>query len=164
MEHIQKHKFKDFIPLVGILIAISLFTVFMVGVADDPDIMYGMRMFMAGFFLIFGAFKIARWKGFVTAYREYDILAKRSIAYAYLYPLIEIGLGLSYLFAWNLFVTNIITIVVMGIGSVGVWQKLRMKEEIPCACLGVVFKIPMTKVTLFEDLSMATMAAIMLMI
>lgn len=167
MEHnhtIQKpkHTLKDFAPLISILVVIILFTVYMWNTADNPDPIFGMRIFMSGFFLIFGAFKLIKWKGFVRAYKEYDILAKKSTAYAYFYPLIEVGLGLAYFFAWNLLLTNIITLAIMLIGSYGVWLKLRQKEEIPCACLGVVFKLPMTKVTLFEDLLMAVMALVMI--
>ena len=157
-----RHNFKDFIPLISILILIALFTTYMWNTTSNPSFMFGMRMFMSGFFLIFGAFKLIKWKGFVMAYKEYDILAKRSTLYAYAYPLIEIGLGLAYFFAWNLLLTNIITLFIMLIGSYGVWLKLKKKEEIPCACLGVVFKIPMTKVTLFEDLLMSLMALVMI--
>lgn len=164
MNHIRpKHTLKDFVPLISILIVIILFTIYMWEITPNPDLMFGMRMFMSGFFIIFGAFKLIKWKGFVKAYKEYDVLAKKSTAYAYLYPLIEIGLGLAYFFAWSLLIINIITLVIMIIGSYGIWLKLRKKEEIPCACLGVVFKLPMTKVTLFEDLLMAAMALVMIL-
>jgi hypothetical protein len=163
MDHLkQKHTLKDFTPLISILAVIILFTAFIWSTADTPDLMFGARIFMSGFFLIFGAFKLIKWKGFVKAYKEYDILAKRSTIYAYLYPLIEISLGLAYFFAWNLLATNIITLVIMLIGSYGIWLKPKQKEEIPCACLGIVFKLPMTKITLFEDLLMAIMALVMI--
>ncbi len=162
--HRPKHTLKDFLPLISILAVIVLFTAYMLSTTSSPDVMFGMRMFMSGFFLIFGVFKIIKWKGFVQAYQEYDVLAKKSIFYAYLYPLIEIGLGLAYFFALNLLLTNIITLIIMLIGSYGVWLKLKEKEDIPCACLGVVFKLPMTKVTLFEDLLMALMAVTMISI
>ncbi|MEX0930235.1 MAG: MauE/DoxX family redox-associated membrane protein [Candidatus Paceibacterota bacterium] len=156
------HTIKDFLPLITILAVICAFTAYMVLSTSQPDLMYGMRMFMAGFFVVFGGFKMLRWRGFVEAYREYDLLAQRSMVYAYLYPLIEVGLGLAYFFAWQLVSVSSVTIVVMMIGAYGVWLKLRKREEIPCACHGVVFKIPMTKVTLFEDLLMAAMAVGML--
>ena len=52
----------------------------------------------------------------------------------------------------------------MLVGSIGVFQTLLDKRAIQCACLGTVFKLPMTKVTLAEDLGMAAMAAAMLII
>ena len=93
----------------------------------------------------------------------YDVLAKRSKVYAYLYPFLEIGFGLSYLFLWQLELVSAVVVVVMLIGAYGVYLKLKVHEEIPCACLGTVFKVPMTWVTLGEDLLMAGMALMILL-
>ena len=153
-----KTPFKDFIPLIIIFAAIIFFTVIRVVTTADTDLMFVMRNFMGGFFIIFGGFKVLNWKGFVEAYGIYDIIAKRSKIYGYLYPLIELGLGVAYLTAFNLIWINWVTLIIMLIGAIGVAQKIAEHEVIPCACLGVVFKIPMTKVTLIEDLLMAGMA------
>ena len=161
---VPKTPFKDFIPLIVIFSVIILFTVFMQLRASDADVMFAMRNFMGGFFIVFGGFKVLNWKGFAEAYSMYDIIAKRSRAYAYAYPVIELALGLAYLLAFQLLLTNIVTLVVMIVGSIGVANELRKKNQITCACLGVVFKIPMTKVTLIEDVLMATMAAVMILI
>jgi hypothetical protein len=50
----------------------------------------------------------------------------------------------------------------MGVGAVGVLRVLLDKRSIRCACLGTALNLPMTKVTLIEDLTMAAMAAVML--
>lgn len=160
----MKNKISDFIPLIIIFIAIFLFTIFMVKTNPGADLMFGMRMFMSGFFLVFGFFKVIKWKNFAIAYQEYDVIAKRSLLYARLYPLIEITLGLFYFFAISLLYTNIFTLIIMLISAYGVWLKLREGEEIMCACLGTVFKFPMTYVTLFEDLLMAIMALWMIIL
>lgn len=128
------------------------------------DIRGCMQDFMASFFIIFSLFKIINLKGFAKAYREYDSIAKHSIFYAYVYPFIELALGIAYLMRWNLMLINVITVIVMLISSVGVVQALMNKRLIPCACLGVVFKIPMTYVTLLEDLLMASMAFLMIIL
>ena len=93
----------------------------------------------------------------------YDVLAKRSKVYAYLYPFIELGFGLSYLFMWQVEAISVAVVVIMLIGAYGVYLKLKEHEEIPCACLGTVFKVPMTWVTLGEDLLMAGMALMILL-
>jgi hypothetical protein len=49
-----------------------------------------------------------------------------------------------------------------GIGAVGVIQSVMRRETIQCACLGNVFNLPMSKVTIIENLGMAAMAAWML--
>jgi len=151
-------KFKDFMPLIIIFSVIILATLLVQLYLGEWDTTHAMRDFMGFFFIVFGGFKVINWKGFVAAYSIYDIIAKRSKIYAYLYPVIEIGLGVSYLANFYPLITNWITFVIMIIGAIGVGIELRKKVEIPCACLGVLFKIPMTKVTLFEDLLMAAMA------
>ena len=126
------------------------------------DTMFAMRYFEGFFFLIFGVFKLFNWKGFVDAYSTYDIIAKRSRFYAYLYPLIELVLAAGYLFSFQLLAVAWTTLILMLIGSAGVAAELKKKNQIPCACLGVVFKIPMTWVTFIEDILMAIMAAVMI--
>ncbi|PIR69380.1 MAG: hypothetical protein COU47_03350 [Candidatus Niyogibacteria bacterium CG10_big_fil_rev_8_21_14_0_10_46_36] len=154
-----RRSFRDFIPLVVIFGVIALFTIMQSMRAGAWETAYLMRNFMGAFFIVFGGFKIIRWKGFVDAYQIYDIVAKRSRVYGYTYPIIELGLGFSYLFSFQLALVQVITIAIMCIGAIGVGQELVKKNTIPCACLGVVFKIPMTKVTFFEDILMAAMAA-----
>ncbi len=151
---------KDFLPLIVIFAGICAISAVLY-LVNDMDILVAMRAFMAGFFLVFGALKVLRLNAFAEAYRMYDLLAKRSVVYAYLYPFIELGLGLLYAFGAVLLLTNSVTLVVMLFSALGVYLQLRKGETIMCACLGTVFKVPMTWVTLFEDLLMAAMALAM---
>jgi copper chaperone CopZ len=123
-----------------------------------------MNDFMAGFFLVFSFFKLLSLSAFAQAYRGYDLIAAKSSAYAYTYPFIELALGIAYLIRWNPVATNWITLVVMLVSAAGVLNALRKRQLVECACLGTVFKLPMSKVTLIEDLSMAAMAAAMLVV
>jgi hypothetical protein len=50
----------------------------------------------------------------------------------------------------------------MGISAVGVIQSIVSEKKIRCACLGAVFNLPMSFVTLVEDGLMIVMAAWML--
>ncbi|SRR5258708_2663771 len=150
-----------FMPLIIIFTIILAFT-FLRQYLHGWNTVYGLNDFMAGFFLVFGAFKAFSWNTFAEAYSSYDIIAKRSRTYAFIYPLIEIILGLAFLFRLYPVFTNLVTLLVMSVSAIGVIQALAQKEEIQCACLGTIFKIPMTKVTLFEDLLMAAMAIAML--
>jgi len=159
----KSYPLKDFIPLIVIFLLILTITGIK-QVYSGFDIMGCMQDFMASFFIIFSLFKIINLKGFAQAYREYDIIAKHTIFYAYVYPFIELVLGIAYVMRWHPMLLNTITAMVMLISSIGVAQELMKKRSIPCACLGVVFKIPMTYVTLLEDLLMAAMALIMIVL
>jgi hypothetical protein len=124
--------------------------------------MLWMNYFMGGFFITFSFFKFLDLKGFAEAYATYDVLAKRLYRYGYLYPFLELLLGIAYLTLFNPLFTNITTIAIMGFSSIGVIQSIRDKKQIKCACLGTIFNLPMTFITLFEDLLMVAMAAVML--
>lgn len=159
----NKNHVKDLIPLFVIVGGILAFAILM-SIFKNQNFAFAMRMFMGGFFVIFGLLKVLKLKDFALAYKEYDILAQRSSLYAHAYPFIELILGILYFTHSVPITTAIITIVVMGIGAIGVYLKLKKKEEIPCACLGTVFKVPMTWVTLVEDLLMVAMAMGMLLL
>ena len=125
---------------------------------------YPMNTFMAGFFLVFSGFKLLDLPGFATAYATYDLLAKRWRGYGFIYPFLELGLGIAYLLHWRPSLIYVLTIIIMGFSSLGVVSALAKKQKIQCACLGTVLNLPMTLVTLVEDLLMVIMAVIMLLI
>lgn len=126
------------------------------------DGMRFMAYFMAGFFLAFSFFKLLDLQGFANSYRGYDLLAMRVPAYGYVYPFIELALGVAYLMGFDPWITNVINIVVMGFSTIGVLRAVLNKQQIQCACLGTVFKLPMSTVTIVEDLLMVAMAGAML--
>lgn len=124
--------------------------------------MQAMNIFMAGFFLTFSFFKMLDLKGFAESYSMYDIVAKKIKAYAFIYAFIELGLGIAYATNFEPLVTNMITLVIMSISIIGVLQSVLNKQKIKCACLGAVFNLPMSTVTIIEDALMIAMSAVML--
>lgn len=153
---------KTYQPLIVILVVLLLAVAVHQWYRGEFVPREAMRIFMAGFFIVFAGFKLTNLRGFADAYQTYDVIAKRSRAYAYAYPFIELALGLAYLFDIRPVLTNGVTIVVMGISSIGVYQAVKNKSVIQCACLGTFFKLPMPNVTLFEDVLMVAMAALSL--
>lgn len=123
-----------------------------------------MPNFMAGFFLVFSFFKLLDLAGFANSYAMYDVLAKRVPKYGYIYPFIELALGVAYLLAYRPVLINTITLIVMAFSSIGVILAVLSKQKIKCACLGTGFNLPMSTVTIIEDVLMAAMAAWMLVI
>lgn len=161
MAYSHKRPLKDFLPIIIIFASIFIFTAVALFVRGSWSTTFAMRMMMGSFFLIFGSFKVFNLNAFVDAYSTYDILAKRSRAYALIYPFIELTLAILYLANFGGIYRDIFTFVLMTVSSIGVIQKIRQKEVVPCACLGMVFKIPMTWVTLIEDVLMAMEAFFM---
>jgi hypothetical protein len=118
--------------------------------------------FMAGFFIVFGGFKLLDLKGFAEGYSTYDILARRVTAYAYAYPFIEIIFGLTMIYGSQNRLLLWIEFAVMAFSGFGVALKFMKREEIQCVCLGTFLKIPLTKITLVEDFGMAVLASLLL--
>lgn len=133
-------------------------------VSGDFSLHTLMSNFMGGFFVVFSLFKMINLPGFADAYSTYDVIAKRSRGFALAYPFIELALGVAYFLTFASTLVNIVTLLLMSVGSVGVAQALLKKRAIQCACLGTALKLPMTKVTLGEDMLMGAMALIMLLI
>ncbi len=121
-----------------------------------------MTNFMGGFFALFSLFKMIDVRGFANAYATYDLIASRSSSYALAYPFIELGLGIAYFVGIAPVLTNTITLTLMTISAIGVFRALLGGRTIQCACLGTALNLPMTKVTLLEDVVMGVMALVML--
>jgi copper chaperone CopZ len=120
-----------------------------------------MQVFMSGFFLVFSFFKLLDLKGFAESYAMYDVLAKKIPLWGYVYPFIELALGLAFLVNLYPLITNVVTLAVMGLSIVGVLQSLLNKRQIKCACLGAVFNLPMSTITIIEDGLMIVMSGLM---
>ena len=146
-----------YITLVSVLVSINI-------QQSTFNIHNFMNVFMAGFFLTFSFFKLLDVKGFAESYSMYDIVAKRIKAYGFIYPFIELALGIAFLTGFNPFITNITTLFVMTISIIGVLQSVLNKQKIQCACLGAVFNLPMSTVTIIEDALMIAMSAGMLIL
>ncbi len=121
------------------------------------------RWFMAGFFIIFGSFKLIGYEDFINSFPIYNPIAKKFAYYNYTYPFIELFLG--FLFASSLLplFSSLGTLIIMCIGAFGILRQLSKEETtVNCVCLGDVIKMPLGNIALFEDVLMAVLAGIML--
>ena len=119
--------------------------------------------FMGLFFVVFSFFKYLDLRGFQSSFRRYDPLAKAIPFYAWLYPFLELSLGVLFLMRLELQLALWLTVAILGITTIGVVRVLLSKKEIDCACLGSVLKLPMTEATLIENALMIAMAVWMLL-
>ncbi|MEM9142633.1 MAG: heavy-metal-associated domain-containing protein [Bacteroidota bacterium] len=118
--------------------------------------------FMGLFYIVFSFFKFLDLKGFPVSFRMYDPLAKAVPAYGWAYPFIELALGLMFLMRVGIVSALVITLVILGITTIGVTRSLLDKRHIRCACLGTALKLPMTEATFIENTIMLVMALGML--
>lgn len=154
---------KDYIPLIVIVALTLLAACAKQGYyAGSWNWMTWMHDFMGFFLVVFSMFKFFDMEGFADGFQMYDLLAKPFRPYAYVYPFIELGLGLGYLSHWQPIVIYAATVAVMVFGALGVMRALGKGLDIECACMGTVLSVPLSTVALVENLGMAVMAAVML--
>ncbi len=163
-ESIEQAKswFDTYKPILLIFGYITLITILIQLGKSQVDFMEWMRHFMAGFFLVFSFFKFLDLKGFAESYAMYDVVAKPIPAWGYIYPFVELALGLAFCINFQPYLTNIATLIIMSVSIIGVLQSVLNKKTIQCACLGAVFNLPMSTVTIIEDALMIAMSGAML--
>jgi copper chaperone CopZ len=157
-----KSWFETYKPILLIFGYVSIISIISATQENSFHWMKAMNTFMAGFFLTFSFFKMLDLKGFAQSYAMYDVVAKKIKAWGYIYAFIELSLGIAYTTNFNPLLTNATTFIVMSISIIGVLQSVLNKTKIRCACLGAVFNLPMSTVTIIEDALMIFMSAIML--
>ena len=118
--------------------------------------------FIGLFYIVFSFFKILDIKGFSMSFRMYDPLAKKAPIYGYIYPFIEVLLGVMFLTRFEVNIALVITVIILGVTTIGVTQTLLNKRAIKCACLGTTLNLPMTEATFIENALMIIMALILI--
>ncbi|MDI9355900.1 MAG: cation transporter [Chitinophagaceae bacterium] len=160
----QKKWIQIYKPIILVFFYITTVTICIELQKNSFDWMEWMRFFMASFFLVFSFFKTIDIQGFAKSYQMYDIVAKRIPPWGYIYTLLEFFLGMGYLINVYPIWINIITFLIMSVSIIGVLQSVLQKKQIQCACLGTVFNLPMSTVTIAEDVIMIIMSFIMIFI
>lgn len=96
---------------------------------------------------------------FATMFMGYDLLARRWLPYAYIYPFAE-GLA-GVLMAGRLlpWLSIPVSLVIGAIGAISVFYAVYVqKRELECACVGGSGKVPLGPVSLLENVMMVAMA------
>ncbi len=156
---------RAYLPLITVIGIIALATAAL-GAKDQFDgdyrVQSSLTVFMAGFFLTFAAFKLMDLKGFAEGYQTYDLLAKPVPVYGYVYPFLELGIGIAMLLSFHPDWLLWSEVGLMTFSGVGVVVKLAKHEPFTCSCLGTFLKVPLTKVTVVEDFGMAALGLALL--
>ena len=160
-DEVSKSKLQQLKPLFLIILYIAVAS----SLLNLDDFVWNefMADFMGLFFIVFSFFKMLDLKGFPGSFAMYDPLAKIIPVYGWIYPFIEIALGLMFLMRIKIDIALIITLVVLSVTTVGVTKTLLDKKSIRCACLGTALNLPMTEATFIENAIMLVMAIYMLL-
>ena len=109
--------------------------------------------------MIFGILKLYDLRKFVEIFSKYDIISKHVDGWAYLYPFLEVSLGLILLTRPNVRNFDILSVVLLMIVSLlSVGLSIVSGKKLRCGCLGSFFHIPLSYTTLSENIMMIAMA------
>ena len=103
--------------------------------------------------------KLRDLEGFATMFLGYDLLARRWLPYAFLYPFLELGAGVLMIAG----AANWLSVPVAAfIGVIGAWSVFKavyiQKRELKCACVGGDSNVPLGFLSLTENVMMVLMA------
>ncbi|GAA0675800.1 glutaredoxin [Sphingomonas insulae] len=100
---------------------------------------------------------------FSTMFLNYDLLGRRWVPYAYLYPFGEALAGVLMTADALRWVSVPVALFIGGVGAVSVVKAVYVdKRELKCACVGGATTVPLGFVSLTENLFMVGMALWML--
>jgi copper chaperone CopZ len=150
--------------IVGFITVVSFLTSFHLRIYEMKhfELKMFLHSFMTGFFLVFSFFKLLDVKAFAESFQMYDLLAAKVPIYGKVYPFLELALGLLCLIHFQEKYVYIADIIIMSFGALGVIQSVVDKRKIKCACLGTVFNLPMSTVTIIENSVMVIIGIVLL--
>ncbi len=75
----------------------------------------------------------------MASFKQYDIVTRKIPAYGYVYPFIELFIGISYIFDSMMMYwmpINVATIIISSLTTIGILLSFSHPQKIHCACLG----------------------------
>ena len=113
--------------------------------------------------IVLALLKLQEVDKFATMFLNYDLLARRWVPYATIYPFAE-GLAGVLMTAHALpWLSTPVALFIGGIGAVSVFKAVYIdKRALKCACVGGSSRVPLGFVSLTENLAMVGMAFWML--
>ena len=113
--------------------------------------------------ILLGMQKLRDIESFTTMFLNYDVLARRWVPYAYVYPWVETGAGIL---MTGMLLTWLAAPAALVISTIGAWSVFKAvyldKHELKCACVGGGTNVPLGFVSLSENLMMMAMSLVML--
>ena len=124
---------------------------------NDKSNKYLYKNYMGFILIFFGLLKLYDIKQFALIFSKYDLISNKIDVYPYVYPFIEIILGI--LLINNIEISNIIRLIIliMVISVLSVVLTLIKGKNLRCGCMGSFFHIPLSYTTLSENIMMLIM-------
>jgi glutaredoxin len=128
-------------------------------VSGTPFTWRTLQWFVAFSMAVLALLKLQDVETFSSMFLNYDLLARRWVPYAYIYPYAEAFAGVLMIAGVLTWLSAPVALFIGGIGAVSVFKAVYIdRRELKCACVGGVSKVPLGFVSLTENLMMIAMA------
>jgi glutaredoxin len=115
--------------------------------------------------ILLGMQKLRDVEGFTTMFLNYDLLARKWIPYAYVYPFVETAAGILMTGMILTWLSAPAALFIASIGAISVFKAVYIdKRDLKCACVGGNSNVPLGFVSFVENLMMVAMAVVMLVL
>lgn len=152
---------KEYAKLGGVFIFLILAATLM-GTLDGFNGVEWIRWFMGGFMIVFGGLKLIGIEVFVKVAPLYDLIARRIKPYKYIYPLIQVFLGLMFIIGLFQVFTSVVSLV-FGLSSLlGMIQILSSRGPIRLSYLGTIIGLRFSTVSILENTIIVVLSTISL--
>jgi hypothetical protein len=128
-----------------------------------PFTVRAVELFVSFAMVILAMLKLQDVETFSSMFLGYDLLARRWVPYAYLYPFLEFLAGTLMAARALGWLSIPVSLIIGTIGAASVIHAVYIqKREIKCACVGGSSNVPLGFVSLTENLAMIAMAVWMI--
>jgi len=143
---------------------LSFFVLISISVLLSLMLSLGLKGFLGFSLVLMASCKLMDIKAFVFRFKQYDILAKKLPAYGFVYPFLELGLGLLLLAGLLTSVLAVAAVIIGLLGICGVVKSLFIdKHRFNCASLGGHYPLPLSVLSLTEHLIFVFVGVILLL-
>ena len=154
----------SYVPVLAVFaIAAALALAVSFAMLGSPFTLRAAEWFIAFAMAILAMLKLQDVERFATMFLGYDLLARRWVPYAYIYPFAEATAGVLMAAGALNWLSIPVALFIGTVGGVSVFYAVYVqKRELKCACVGGSSRVPLGPVSLLENVMMVAMALWML--
>lgn len=149
--------YKPVIALFGMTVLMSAAA--SIAAYDTALTVQAVQWFIAFSMAVLAMLKLQNIETFATMFLNYDLLARRWVRYAHIYPFAEGLAGILMIAGVLDWLSVPVALFIGGVGSVSVFKAVYIdRRDLKCACVGGSSNVPLGFVSLTENLMMVAMA------
>ncbi|MEC7120809.1 MAG: glutaredoxin [Pseudomonadota bacterium] len=156
---------QDAVSLAAYLPLVAIFgSTLLMSIAVTPSVsMQWFDHFMGFSLCVLAILKLMDLHGFVAGFRQYDLLSERLPQYAYVYPLLELFVGLGLIAGLIPLLVGVVAMLVGLVGALSVIKAVYLdRRQLNCACVGSNSRVPLGAVSLTENILMVLMGSLLM--